>query len=127
MTNSWKCHKRWTDLRKCPPEHPGRVALHDWDVGVVGLVVIIVITVAITVVAVVVVATAWQRLGPLHAGWSVAMTTLSFERAGVARLHLSLEACYCSVLDECWTTDLGPTSDPVPVDECVKKADAYIE
>ena len=24
-------------------------------------------------------------LGPLHAGWSVAMTTLSFERAGVAR------------------------------------------
>ncbi len=29
-------------------------------------------------------------LGPLHAGWSVAVTTLSFERAGVARLHLSL-------------------------------------
>ena len=29
-------------------------------------------------------------LGPLHQGWSVAMTTLSFERAGVARLHLSL-------------------------------------
>ena len=25
-------------------------------------------------------------LGPLNAGWSVAMTTLSFERAGVARL-----------------------------------------
>jgi alkylation response protein AidB-like acyl-CoA dehydrogenase len=29
-------------------------------------------------------------LGPLHGGWGVAMTTLSFERAGVARLHLSL-------------------------------------
>jgi alkylation response protein AidB-like acyl-CoA dehydrogenase len=29
-------------------------------------------------------------LGPLHRGWHVAMTTLSFERAGVARLHLSL-------------------------------------
>ena len=29
-------------------------------------------------------------LGPLHAGWSVAITTSSFERAGVARLHLSL-------------------------------------
>jgi alkylation response protein AidB-like acyl-CoA dehydrogenase len=29
-------------------------------------------------------------LGELHRGWSVAMTTLSFERAGVARLHLSL-------------------------------------
>src|SRR5580700_5308625 len=29
-------------------------------------------------------------LGPLHGGWTVAMTTLSYERAGVARLHLSL-------------------------------------
>ena len=29
-------------------------------------------------------------LGPLHQGWSVAITTLSHERAGVARLHLSL-------------------------------------
>ena len=29
-------------------------------------------------------------LGPLNEGWSVAMTTLSHERAGVARLHLSL-------------------------------------
>jgi len=29
-------------------------------------------------------------LGPLHGGWGVAMTTLSHERAGVARLHLSL-------------------------------------
>jgi alkylation response protein AidB-like acyl-CoA dehydrogenase len=29
-------------------------------------------------------------LGPLHAGWDVAMNTLSHERAGVARLHLAL-------------------------------------
>ena len=29
-------------------------------------------------------------LGPLDGGWTVAMTTLSFERAGVARLHLGL-------------------------------------
>ncbi len=29
-------------------------------------------------------------LGPLHGGWTVAMTTLSYERAGVARLHLGL-------------------------------------
>ena len=29
-------------------------------------------------------------LGPLHAGWSVAMTTLNFERAGVARLYFPL-------------------------------------
>ena len=29
-------------------------------------------------------------LGPLHQGWRVAMTTLSHERAGVAKLHLGL-------------------------------------
>jgi alkylation response protein AidB-like acyl-CoA dehydrogenase len=29
-------------------------------------------------------------LGSLHEGWGVAMTTLSYERTGVARLHLSL-------------------------------------
>jgi alkylation response protein AidB-like acyl-CoA dehydrogenase len=29
-------------------------------------------------------------LGPIDGGWTVAMTTLSFERAGVARLHLGL-------------------------------------
>jgi len=29
-------------------------------------------------------------LGPIDSGWTVAMTTLSFERAGVARLHLGL-------------------------------------
>src|SRR5207253_7928659 len=29
-------------------------------------------------------------LGPLHEGWKVATTTLSHERAGVAKLHLSL-------------------------------------
>jgi alkylation response protein AidB-like acyl-CoA dehydrogenase len=33
---------------------------------------------------------ATSLLGPLHEGWRVAMTTLSHERAGVARLHLSL-------------------------------------
>jgi hypothetical protein len=31
-------------------------------------------------------------LGPVDQGWGVAMTTLSFERAGVARLHLGLSA-----------------------------------
>ena len=31
-----------------------------------------------------------RLLGPLHQGWTVAMTTLSYERAGVARLHLGL-------------------------------------
>ena len=31
-------------------------------------------------------------LGPLNEGWKVAMTTLSYERAGVAKFHLSLSA-----------------------------------
>ncbi len=38
-------------------------------------------------------------LGPLHAGWKVAMTTLSYERAGVARLHLSLSSRFAELLE----------------------------
>jgi hypothetical protein len=49
-----------------------------------------------------------------------------WDRLDQARLHLSLEACYCSVLGACWTTDLTPTSDPKPVDEC-KAGEGYIE
>ena len=37
-------------------------------------------------------------LGPLHQGWQVAMTTLSYERAGVARLHLSLSRKFDELL-----------------------------
>lgn len=39
-------------------------------------------------------------LGPLDQGWTVAMTTLSFERAGVARLHLSVARRLAAVLAE---------------------------
>jgi len=39
-------------------------------------------------------------LGPLDQGWTVAMTTLSFERAGVARLHLGLARKLDSLLAE---------------------------
>ena len=39
-------------------------------------------------------------LGPLHEGWKVAMTTLSFERAGVARLHLGLSKKLAHLLAE---------------------------
>src|SRR3984885_1249663 len=39
-------------------------------------------------------------LGPLHAGWSVALTTLSHERAGVARLPLSLASRLDDLLDD---------------------------
>lgn len=38
-------------------------------------------------------------LGPLHGGWRVAMATLSHERAGVARLHLSLAAKFDRLLE----------------------------
>ena len=39
-------------------------------------------------------------LGPLHAGWTVAMTTLSHERAGVARFHLVLRSKLDALLAE---------------------------
>lgn len=39
-------------------------------------------------------------LGPLHQGWRVAMTTLSHERAGVARLHLWMAERLESLLAE---------------------------
>jgi alkylation response protein AidB-like acyl-CoA dehydrogenase len=39
-------------------------------------------------------------LGPLHGGWGVAMTTLSHERAGVARLHLSISARLDKLLED---------------------------
>ncbi len=39
-------------------------------------------------------------LGPLNAGWKVAMTTLSYERAGVAKLHLSLSARFADLVEE---------------------------
>ena len=37
-------------------------------------------------------------LGPQDQGWTVAMTTLSFERAGVARLHLTLARRLAEIL-----------------------------
>ena len=49
-----------------------------------------------------------------------------WDRLERARLRLNLEACYCSVLGACWTTDLTPTSDPRPVGEC-KSGEGYIE
>ena len=39
-------------------------------------------------------------LGPLDQGWTVAMTTLSYERAGVARLHLMLSKRLSELLAE---------------------------
>jgi alkylation response protein AidB-like acyl-CoA dehydrogenase len=46
-------------------------------------------------------------LGPLHDGWRVAITTLSHERAGVARLHLGLAAKLDRLLAQ-----VGTVTDP---------------
>lgn len=53
-------------------------------------------------------------LGPLNDGWRVAMTTLSHERAGVARLHLDLTASFESLLVA--ARRRGPIVDPVQRD-----------
>jgi 3-oxocholest-4-en-26-oyl-CoA dehydrogenase alpha subunit len=50
-------------------------------------------------------------LGNLNEGWKVAMTTLSYERAGVARLHLSLRDRLNRLMDD--AKGLPAMSDPV--------------
>lgn len=50
-------------------------------------------------------------LGPLHGGWKVAMTTLSHERAGVARLHLALRERFDRLLAD--AAGRPALSDPV--------------
>ncbi len=42
-----------------------------------------------------------------------------------ARQRLRFEACYCSVLDECWTSDLTSTSNPHRVEQCPIDTDGY--
>ena len=41
------------------------------------------------------------------------------------RHRLQAEACYCSVLDECWTSDLTATAEPRHVDLCKPIEDGY--
>jgi len=48
-----------------------------------------------------------SMLGPAHEGWRVAMTTLSHERGGVAKLHLGTRAKVARLLDEAKRTPLG--------------------
>lgn len=75
-----------------------------------------------------------QAIGILSPRESIDLITIDripqnaemWDRLEQARLHLSLEACYCSVLGACWTTDLTPTSDPKPVDAC-RAGEGYIE
>jgi alkylation response protein AidB-like acyl-CoA dehydrogenase len=50
-------------------------------------------------------------LGPLHEGWKVATTTLAHERAGVAKLHLSLRRGVRELIEA--ARDNGTAEDPV--------------
>ncbi len=63
-----------------------------------------------------------DRLGDEHAGWAVAMSTLSNERGGVATLHLRLRARIRSLIDT--ARELGVTDDPVVRD---RLADLWAE
>ena len=44
-------------------------------------------------------------LGPVNEGWRVAMTTLAYERGGVAKLHLGTRAKIRRLIAECATSD----------------------
>ncbi len=57
-------------------------------------------------------------LGPLNEGWRVAMTTLSHERAGVARLHLDLSARFETLLHA--ARRQGPIRDAVQRDRLAR-------
>jgi alkylation response protein AidB-like acyl-CoA dehydrogenase len=55
-------------------------------------------------------------LGPLNEGWKVAMTTLAFERGGVAALHLGVRAKVQKLLEAARSAPLGDhtaADDPV--------------
>jgi hypothetical protein len=49
-----------------------------------------------------------------------------WERLSAARLDLTFEACYCSILGECWKSDLQ-TLDPARTGQCPGSAEDYIE
>ena len=52
-------------------------------------------------------------LGPLNAGWQVATTTLSHERAGAARLYAEMQTRLEELVDDIAAADPGALDDPV--------------
>lgn len=52
-------------------------------------------------------------LGPLNAGWQVATTTLSHERAGAARLYAEMQVRLEELVDDLAAADTGALDDPV--------------
>jgi hypothetical protein len=49
-----------------------------------------------------------------------------WERLSAARLELTFEACYCSILGDCWDSDLQSLH-PSPVEQCTATPDDYVE
>jgi hypothetical protein len=49
-----------------------------------------------------------------------------WEQLGAARLQLEFDACYCSIIGECWRSDLR-TLDPEPTEQCAATPNDYIE
>ncbi|OBB98106.1 acyl-CoA dehydrogenase family protein [Mycobacterium sp. 852002-40037_SCH5390672] len=52
-------------------------------------------------------------LGPLNAGWQVATTTLSHERAGAARLYAEMQVRLEELVNDLAAADTGSLEDPV--------------
>jgi alkylation response protein AidB-like acyl-CoA dehydrogenase len=52
-------------------------------------------------------------LGPLNAGWQVATTTLSHERAGAARLYAEMQVRVEELVEDFAAADTGALDDPV--------------
>jgi alkylation response protein AidB-like acyl-CoA dehydrogenase len=52
-------------------------------------------------------------LGPLNAGWQVATTTLSHERAGAARLYAEMQVRLEELVEDFAAADIGALDDPV--------------
>lgn len=52
-------------------------------------------------------------LGPLNAGWQVATTTLSHERAGAARLYAEMQVRLEELVNDLAAADTGALDDPV--------------
>ena len=52
-------------------------------------------------------------LGPLNAGWQVATTTLSHERAGAARLYAEMQARLEELVNDLAAAGIGALDDPV--------------
>jgi hypothetical protein len=49
-----------------------------------------------------------------------------WNKFAAARLQLTFEGCYCSIVGECWKSDLI-TLDPQRVEQCVKGPNDYVE